>query len=331
MVVLNQTYEGTVSVRGAGITAQMAALGAEFSGHVAAGRFRITMPIAGDYVPNMTRLQTPFPGNHHFQTVDSDWGWGYVTGWGEGDELHLKAQVYGAAISATLDSPESTSAGPDADLVWCFGKQFNDWYAVAARWIGVRTFQHVEPDNNWGVRTRGMVWSTPDGASPIDWVNEPPTVGRHNPDGEATREHLLEAFDNASKKIDPPLEWMALVNADRLIDDRLAVIEAASAAEIGLARAIKKELSGVTKASERIVLNANGIEGLFSLLKELTGKELIAADGEPLSRSRIMHQLARPRNLAVHGGQVPDTHATLQAIHTSYELLRNVSPLPISV
>lgn len=109
----------------------------------------------------------------------------------------------------------------------------------------------------------------------------------------AVRRRVLEcAFAKATKAERPPPEWLIFLRALRWNDDRLAVIEAASAAEIALARAVGARLRGIPEAArDRITRNANGLTGLVRLLEAVGG----AAEKQARCK-RVADRLARPRN-----------------------------------
>lgn len=140
---------------------------------------------------------------------------------------------------------------------------------------------------------------------------------------------LRSVFKRASRGDQLPVEHRLLLSA-RLAqmakDNRLAVIEAGSAAEIALATAISNEFQKNQKIDVKFINqtieNANGVAGLVSLY--------LALDQTlPISKNRVGNELARIRNLAVHGGHIPEDPETQLAVNHASALVQSARPLPV--
>jgi hypothetical protein len=141
----------------------------------------------------------------------------------------------------------------------------------------------------------------------------------------ASAQVLTSAFARASVEDEPAAEWLLYLRARRLRDSRLAVIEAATATEVALSRAIGARLGAVSRrARDRIVENANGLVGLVQILEDLDG-----LDPEQTVRKRVAHRLAGPRNQAAHRGLPPDSETRNSALAEARSVLDAYSPLPL--
>jgi hypothetical protein len=142
-----------------------------------------------------------------------------------------------------------------------------------------------------------------------------------------SRTQLQSAFRRASQGNQLPVEHRLLLSAQvaRMAGDRrLAVIEAGSASEVALAAAVSEDLRSRKATIEFInqtIIDANGIVGLMALYMTL-GHIL------SVSKNRVANELARIRNLAVHGGQIPTDSETQNAINHASALVQDARPLP---
>jgi hypothetical protein len=140
----------------------------------------------------------------------------------------------------------------------------------------------------------------------------------------ASSPELMAAFAAASTGHNLPLEWRlfeeAVVHAHRE-QYRHAVIAASSAAEVALSKAAKEALvrSGCRRREAADIVG--GVTGVAELYR------LNARDGLAPTLQKVMSELARPRNPAVHAGDSLDGDSTRKAITTARALLE-VSPLP---
>ena len=142
-----------------------------------------------------------------------------------------------------------------------------------------------------------------------------------------TDTQLRGAFRCASRDEHLPVEHRLLLSAQVAHmggDFRLAVIDAGSAAEVGLATAISDELrlKGVdSEFIERALVDANGVVGLAALYAAL-GRTL------PVSKNRVASELAQIRNTAAHGGRIPTEAEAERALQHSRALVQAARPLP---
>ena len=207
--------------------------------------------------------------------------------------------------------------------------QLNGWFTTALRWIEVWTGQSLQlaRDMAADLQIDGYLLSDePKSDEPgiIFWDQDEREFAAPDADVVATPAQLQLAFSRASVGEQVPDEWVALTHARRSINNRLAVIEAATAAEIAMAGAIERRLLGVSPAGiTKIILDANGSAGLVKLLDALDGRE----PGET-HRGRVLSLLAEPRNGAIHSGTRPSETIAQDAIATATDLLNEFSPLP---
>ena len=144
----------------------------------------------------------------------------------------------------------------------------------------------------------------------------------------ATRIQLTDGIRRASENEGLPIAHQMLQTGwDAAIagDLRRAVIDSGTAAEVSLASSVAAELSTrglAISASERIIQQANGVVGLVDLYESLGGNL-------PVSRRKVMDQLAKPRNDAAHGGQAPDKTGVENAMTVATSIVRTATPLPL--
>jgi len=118
------------------------------------------------------------------------------------------------------------------------------------------------------------------------------------------------------------LEWRLINSARVLRDNRRAVIDAATAAEVALAHALWTRLGEMPDdAIEATIRSADGLVGLLKLVEQIDG---VAKRRWPQARDRI----AKPRNSCVHRGIEPTREEVHRAIEEARALLETYSPLP---
>ena len=143
----------------------------------------------------------------------------------------------------------------------------------------------------------------------------------------ATRIQLADGIRRASEKEGLPIAHQMLQtgwDAARAGDGRRAVIDSGTAAEVSLASCVAVQLGAgglPISAGERIIQQANGVVGLVDLYESLGGNL-------PVSKRRVMDQLAKPRNDAAHGGQAPDQTGVENAMTVATSIVRTATPLP---
>lgn len=309
---VTRLYQGDLSLPGKGLLVTTEALGHAYNGAFVLGgaTFTITLPkpprpADGD------QLQSPMPENPN---LGDPW-WGAIT------RTHRHASVRAVVLQASID--ESKFEGDQY-----LQPQFDAWYTTLARWVECWTRQSVEDahDKAMDFQVSGNLTAlSPDSPEPmIPFWGYMPKAHVPDPDAVATPVQLRAACARASVDQKPPAEWIALTNAERSENNRIAVIEAATAAEIALAGAIERRLPQVhPKGVDTITHQANGAVGLLDLVTGLSN-----GNPGPVSRGRVMDQLAGPRNRAVHSGTAPTDDQRRRAIETARALLNEYSPLP---
>lgn len=131
---------------------------------------------------------------------------------------------------------------------------------------------------------------------------------------------ILQQIDAGQE---PPIEQLLLVPSPS-DDSRRRVLDAGTAVEVALANAIRQELSRhdlSPEAIEEMVVRANGMVGLHDLATAARRKPL------PVSRGRLMDQLANPRNAAAHRGAAVDPKVMQRAGAVARELVDHLAPL----
>jgi serine/threonine protein kinase len=105
-------------------------------------------------------------------------------------------------------------------------------------------------------------------------------------------------------------------------DHRRAAIDAGTATEVALALAISGELQAKglnPKTIDLIIRMSNGLAALISLY---TTFDLTL----PISRGRVMDQLANIRNFAAHAGRIPSAEEATRAVEVARTLVSAVHP-----
>lgn len=299
-----------------------AALGTEFEGQIDSGRFKFVVPTAAPgplfpAQPLLLPLESAF-----VQTYGGGPGaWGHLeSSMPESSSDPIIARVSRVVLEIETESGDSDDLPGFADT---FGKQFNDWFGMAIAWLelwnGVN-LTNLEKSHAGTVGTIGP----PDGIGVASGWSPVHRIYTASASCAISEKTLRSAFKKATALELPPAEWMLYLQGAKTFDNRLAIIDAATAVEVGLAGAIHRRLASLAlEAREEIVLKANGLAGMAQLLKKLDGPK----DG--IARNRIDQRLAIPRNNAVHGGRPPEQEEVHQAFVVARELLRLYSPLPV--
>jgi hypothetical protein len=127
-------------------------------------------------------------------------------------------------------------------------------------------------------------------------------------------------------KIDLPPDHRLLMQAMMALaesDYRRAAIDAGTASEVALTSAIYNELisKGLNpEYIDRTIRTANGLEGLFSLYVSF-GYTL------PVSRRKVIADLAGVRNDAAHAGRVPSHDEASRAVELAHTLVTAAHPV----
>lgn len=308
-------------------------LGQTFAGRVSGSAFELTYPRLPDPKPDdvVLGLQSPY----HVEQFVSDAIASGVGGWGQtaflkgvnGQRRSLASWVNYCALRIREDV-----GGPKVpfyDLADQFGRRFNEWYACALDWVDLWRGIVFSRNADWSVGTQGYLReveiSYPGGLTGWGGDGFLPTV-HILPSKSAIRRHvLMGAFGKATANESPPAEWVLYLRSHRASDARIAVIEAATATEVGLARALAGRLVYISaRARQTVAKQANGLVGLLTLIESIDG----VAKSDSLAE-RVKDQMAGPRNNAVHRGTVPEgTTVAQKALATAKAVLERYSPLP---
>ncbi len=298
-------------------------LGQTFGGRLPVADFSISFPcLPDDAAEDGFFLEPPYAGSWGSLVGDLHRMWGFLCFQKQGDNpRRLDAMVDTVAISVKARRSVDLSL---THFAATFGTQFDAWYATAMEWIELWTGQVLTKRFSTANRTSGNLWPLDSNRAPLSgWsvglaveISTEATVL----DGILVR----SAFRRASGDMHPPTEWLSYLSAIRPHDSRQAIIEANTAAEVGMAHAIYERLSGLSDgAREKIIMQANGIAGLAELLTVIDGNS-----GAAPSIGRIKGQLAGPRNRVVHRGAAPTNDEVKQAREVARGLLDAYSPLP---
>jgi hypothetical protein len=302
------------------------ALGETFTGALDMAGFSLTIPkLPNDREADILFLVTPFPQSERLVAPMSGVSWGYV-GYAKSADAPRPLASWVNMVAVKIDF-SSRNEAEFLELAEEFGTAFDNWYRIAFQWMELWTNQVLAPGLSSEIHTRGSVWDLSADPPPLTgWGLRLGPVLLRFAGSAVPRRVLRSAFTKATETQRPPLEWLIYLQAMRRDDDRLAVIEAASAAEIALARAVDTRLRNLSEAARtRITRNANGLAGLVQLLEAIDGP------GRSQTRwTRVADRLARPRNHAVHTGTIPTRQTAADAIKEAYVLLNEYSPLPQS-
>ena len=203
-----------------------------------------------------------------------------------------------------------------------FGPRFNLWYANWLEWVSICTGSPSAIDRGMAIQTQADLVAEHSGSQELTgWVSGA-TVRTYDSDFAATRAVVEAAARRASRPEPPPLEWRLLNSARVLRDNRRAVIDAATAAEVALAHALWTRLGEMPDdAIEATIRSANGLVGLLKLVEQIDG---VAKPRWPQVRDKI----AKPRDSCVHRGIKPTREEVHRAIKEAQRLLETYSPLP---
>jgi serine/threonine protein kinase len=111
-------------------------------------------------------------------------------------------------------------------------------------------------------------------------------------------------------------------------DYRRAAIDAGTASEVALSTAISDLLQarGVPQEFiEKIILRANGIEGLFSEYLSLGNPAPVSRD-KALSLGALRDQLAGVRNRSAHAGVIPSAEEATRAVELAHSIVTSAHP-----
>ena len=310
-----ERYQGVMRLPGKGLLVTQDALGGVYDCALPLGGaiFAVHLPRPSATPDVSSEFESPLA----FTDGDHYGGWGAIT------MTHQHALIH----SVWLDMRILLAKFLEGDEY--LQPQLDTWFTTALRWVEVWSRQSVQlaRDTTADLQIDGNLRSAePRSDEPVIffWPRDQSDFAVPDADVVATPAQLQVAFSRASAGEQLPAEWVALTHARRSINNRLAVIEAATAAEMAMAGAVKRYLPGVPpEGITKIIRGANGSAGLVKLLDALAGRN----PGET-SRNRVNSQLAEPRNLAIHSGIEPTKERAQAAIATATDLLNEFSPLP---
>ncbi|MGH3761183.1 hypothetical protein [Actinophytocola sp.] len=315
---MSRTLRGTVTLLHQIYVAE-GVLGESFAGAVDLAAFSLTIPaLPTEHSDGIMALTCPIDDDRLRSSVVDD-TWGTTAHFLEsGKPRNLSSYIKTVAIEVEAESDQDL-----AIFTATFGKKFTDWFAIATQWLELWAKQVLSPYQGEGIGTRGRLWENnapPPGRS--GWHAHRVVV--HIGGSHVDRNMLHTACRNATESVGVPPEWRLYLSASRTHDNRLAVIEAASAAEVALSRALDTRLPMLSEAARnRITQNANGIIEMVRLLEDM--------DNVSSTESRwrqVAHRLAYPRNQAAHKGLRPADEEVKGAVKEAKKLLDLYAPLP---
>lgn len=251
--------------------------------------------------------------------------WGYCSNFDRLPDGGLRPAAWTIGRLAMRISLESDDDTAGRDLVARFGSAFDEWFSIALDWFELWSgatptrgaLRRLEP-------SRGQVREVGTQLGGITgWGARLGTLYFWEAGRALSMDELASGFEKASAGVRPPAEWELFLRSQRATDERIAIIEAATAVEVALARALDSRLSSVdARARQLITKQSNGLMGLLKLLEAFGGVEAESLVGE------VMRKLAKPRNDAVHRGASPiDSQVASQASATAKAVLDRYSPL----
>lgn len=214
----------------------------------------------------------PPPGMDDGSEAPEDSDWGYM-GFAESGDLPrpLASWVANVGISASWPCDGGGEA-EEAKQAMLFGDRFDSWFGLFGQWLEWWSSLQVVPTDERPSRTRGRVRLSLDSRPAVRTGWSPPLgpFAVHRSHAPIPYAIALAAAWNASERVALPLEWALLQRAASTDDRRRSLIDAATAAETGLAAAVRRDLDGVgDDGLEIIVQSANGLMGLLTLMEAL--------------------------------------------------------------
>lgn len=286
------------------------ALGSDLTIKVNGERIRLTIPVLGS---DSIGLVVP-PLDSPLATVLTrnirDWGY---------QSTKSLCYVKQARASFLLSDPENAATDfAFRDLA----DVFEDWFQIAYEWICAWTGM-PRLERRFG---RGSVFqvATPSGGLAGSGATMGTTIFSDLVGVSAAQ--LKGAFDRASRQEWLPTEHRLLLDARAAIttDNRRAVIDLGTAVEVALATSISDAMASRklnTAFIGNVIKNANGAAGLVTLYTESVGPLTV-------SKTRVISELAEPRNQAAHGGHVPSDENVRKALAHARSIIEQARPLP---
>lgn len=237
-----------------------------------------------------------------------------------------QCEVLRALASFRLPDPPTTAvAAASNPVLQELGRAFDPWFEIVGEWSAVWT--DIPPAKLDHQRGSAFQIHTADGQQAGSGaVSSMYHFGRPG----MSRSQLEAAFHRASRGERVPPWFKLLVDAKLAmvrLDYRQAVIDASTASEIALAAAISEHLTQRSvdqEFSDNVIVNANGLSGLFKLYTNIAQQPL------GVSKNRINNEIARVRNNAVHSGTIPTVAEAQKLLTRARQLVDEVRPLPPS-
>lgn len=268
-------------------------------------------------------LTDPMPNETNVWRFGDRAGWGYCgfvlqpDGSRHSFASHVRAVGLEAMVEAdALEEPPALASR--------MGRQFDVWLALFYEWLELWSVLRIRQRDVEPMHSRGQVF---------DHITDPPaTTGWSGPLGmlylypaetALSGAMVKAAAERASAAEQPPPQWSLYARARRITDTRQAVIEAATASEVAMIRAVHGRFSASSPTARDLIIHGtNGVVGLINLLE--------AYDGTTRADSlagRVKGQLAGLRNAAVHRGQTPAKEDSDRAVEVAKDLLDRYTPL----
>lgn len=257
-------------------------------------------------------------------SADGD-SWGYCSNFALSPDGKSRPVAWAVRRLALRIRWEGDEAAQSYELGAQLGATFDELYAIAVDWFELWSGaiprrgspRSVEPSRGY---VRELQAEGPGVLT--GWGARLGPVRMWSAARALTKGDVAAGFERASVGERPPPEWELFLRSQRAADRRIAIIEAATAAEVALARALDTRLGEIgLPARQLIAKQANGIVGLLKLLESVDGAE------EASLRGRVTDKLAGPRNNAVHRGEPIEATVALEAFATARAVLDRYSPL----
>lgn len=134
------------------------------------------------------------------------------------------------------------------------------------------------------------------------------------------------AVRRTSNKEELPLEHRFLndaVSALHAFDGRRAVLDAATAVELCVGKALEAELSKATAHAALRTLVRKEFDSLDKMVKALL------ALGAPIRQDSIQQSIAKPRNRTIHAGAEQSPEEVRRSVEVATQVVRQLSPLAL--
>jgi hypothetical protein len=254
-----------------------------------------------------------------------------LTAWGNLDTKQDALLVRGLRVVVPL--PSRFSLQEEATFLLSFEQAFLVWYSLVRDWLCAWTGEVRNLGyGSSGERTRTSLFHAA--------VRRPDASGQQYGTAEislsiashgsafraANAEEVEAAMSCASRHLHIPDQIEYLKRAQSKVDrvPSESVIDSCTAVEVSLSRAIGAILKrhGLVEAAiERVLMQANGVDGLYRLLQSF--------DVDPgISRNNLQTHLAEFRDRAVHRGDRLDREAALGAYRSAAQLISTIDPVP---